>query len=582
MTADRRRELVGVAIVFIFLAYLVTFSAWTDPTHRWIGSCCDQEQSIWYLAWLPHALETGQNPLLTDRLNAPAGANLMWNSASPFVALLVTPLTTTIGPIFAYNVALLIGIALDGVLAFVALRRYVEGPLGALVGGAVYALSPFVVSHAVLHLDLVLAWTPPLFLILIDELVVRRTGRPWVLGVAIGVLAGIQLLMFEELLATTFVATLVLLVVLAAVVRDRAAITVGAARIATAAIPALATFLVIGGLPLAVQFLGPQQLHGRVQDPAIYSTDYLNLILPTSYQLFSPPFATDISQHFSGLFHEATGYVGLPLLLVLAWIVIRLGRDPRVTVAATVAIVMYVFSLGPELHVGGVDWHIPLPWLPFTRLPLLEHATPGRLTVFVWLAVGALAAIGIDHALATTDRWRIARLAAIGLAILVVAPAPLPSTTKEVPAFFASWQDHGIADGDTILFAPWFTNGAGAAPMLWAAVAEARPKMHEGYVYVPGPDGAPRYGPAAGALASNMMQIQDLGATLGISAVGRAKLLAELQADGIDVVIVGPMNHRELMVDYFTRLLGQAPEEVDGVELWRNVPALVDAQLGSG
>lgn len=581
MTAGRRRELVGVAIVFIFLAYLVTFSAWTDPTHRWIGFCCDQEQSIWYLAWLPHALETGQNPLLTDRLNAPAGANLMWNSASPFVALVVMPLTTTVGPIFAYNIALLAAIALDGIAAFLALRRYTRGPLGPLVGGVLYALSPFVVSHAELHLDLVMAWTPPLFLILLDELVVRRTHRPAMLGVAIGLLAAIQLLIFEEVLATSAIAGVVLVLVLALVARDTADVREGIARIAAAAIPALAIFLAIGGLPLAVQFLGPQQLHGRVGDPALYSTDYLNLILPTSYQLFAPSFATDISKHFSGLFHEATGYIGLPLLLVLAWIAIRLRHDVRVVVAAAVAIVMDVLSLGPELHIGGVNWHIPLPWLPFTYTPLIEHVTPGRLTLFAWLAVAALVALGIDHAIGTTDRWRLPRLAAIGLAVLVVAPAPIRSETKDIPAFFSSWPDQGISDAETILVAPWFTNGAGADPMLWAAVADARPKMHEGYVYVPGSTGLPQYGPSAGPLAIAMIQIQDLGAGVGIGPAGRAALLQELTSDGIDDVLIGPMNHRDLMVDFFTRLLGAPPEQVAGVQLWRNVPALVSAQ-GSG
>jgi hypothetical protein len=582
VTADRRRELLGVAIVFVFLAYLVTAATWADPTHHWVGSCCDPEQSVWYLAWLPSAIEHGQNPFLTDRLNAPAGANLMWNAANPFVALAVLPLTVTVGPVFAYNVALLAGVALNGITAFLALRRYARQPLGPLVGGVVYALSPFVVSHAVLHLNLVMAWTPPLFLILLDELVVRRRHRPVVLGVWIGVLAAVQLLIFEEVLATTAVTGVVLLLVLAAVARNRSLITEGVERLARAAIPALLAFLAIGGVPLAVQFFGPQQLHGRVQDPAIFSTDFLNFVLPTSYQLLAPSFATDVSRHFSGLFHEATGYIGLPLLAVLGWIVIRLRGDRRVVVGIAVAVVMAVCSLGPELHVGGADWHVPLPWLPFTWLPLLEHATPGRLTLYVWLAIAAVLAVGIDHALATTDRWRLPRLAAIGLAILVVAPAPLASTAKPVPASFASWSQQGIADTDTILFAPWFTNGAGADPMLWAAVADARPKMHEGYVYVPGTDGRPQYGPTAELVGRAMIQIQDLGAGIGLSPSSRQAMLAELAADGIDDVIVGPMNHRDLMVDFFTRLLGAPPEQQDGIQLWRNVRAVTAAEAAAG
>ena len=60
-----------------------------------------------------------------------------------------------------------------------------------------------------------------------------------------------------------------------------------------------------------------------------------------------------------------------------------------------------------------------------------------------------------------------------------------------MPPFFASWEEQGIPDDQVVLFAPWFTNGAGADPMLWAAVAKARPRMYEGYVYVPDADGRP-------------------------------------------------------------------------------------------
>jgi len=571
VTGERRRELLGALIVYGLLAYLVTGSTWADPSHRWIGICCDQEQSIWFLAWLPHALAAGQNPLLTDRVNAPDGANLMWNAASPFVALVVAPLTSTVGPVLAYNVAVLVGIAVNGLAAFAALRRYTRQALGPLVGGAVYALSPFVISQAVLHLNLVMAWAPPLFLILIDELVAHDRHGPGRLGAAIGVLAAVQLLTFEEVLATSAVAGVVLLLVLAAVARDRAAIREGAVRLVRATPPALIAFLAIGGAPLAVQFLGPQQLHGRVQDPSVFSTDLLNLVLPTRYQLLAPDAATDISQHFSGLYHEATGYLGVPLLLVLGWIVVRLRRDPRVVVAAAVGVVMLVFALGPELHVGGTSWHVPLPWWPFTRLPLLEHATPGRLTLYVWLAVAGLVALGVDHAFAVDRRSRAAQLAAIGLALVFVLPAPLASTGRAVPPFFVDWAAQGIADDRTILFAPWFTNGAGADPMLWAALADARPRMREGYVYVPGPGGRPQYGPAPGAVGRAMIDVQDHGVRLTLSPAERVAMLQELRADGIDAVIVGPMSHAPEMVQLFSDLLGRAPEAVGGVWIWRDV-----------
>ena len=158
---------------------------------------------MWFLAWMPRALAEGTNPLLTDRLNAPDGVNLMWNTAVPLIALAVAPVTLLGAPILAYNVALAGAVAMSGLACFVACRRLAGGFAGPLVGGAVYALSPYMASHAALHLPLVAVWGPPLFLVLLHELLVRRRSRPAFVGAGLGLLAAGQNLTAEELLATS-------------------------------------------------------------------------------------------------------------------------------------------------------------------------------------------------------------------------------------------------------------------------------------------------------------------------------------------------------------------------------------------
>jgi hypothetical protein len=567
----RAREVAGALLMYVMLTLLFTSRTWTDPTNDWIGHCCDQQQFMWFLAWSPTAIELGQNPLLTDHLNAPAGANLMWNGSSPLVTLALAPVTRLLGPVFAYNVAAVAGIALSGLACFAALRRYAKGPLGPLVGGAVYAFSPYVASHTALHLNLIHAWGPPLFLIILDELVVRRRYRPELLGVALGVVGVAQLVTFEEVLATSAIAGALLVLVLAAVVRERAAIASSTRRLLRAALPGLGAFLLLGGFPLAVQFFGPQQIHGRVQDPETFSTDLLNVILPTRYQLIAPEAATAMSEQFSGLFHEATAYIGLPLLLVLGWIVWERRRDRRIVVAATLGVLLLILSLGPRLFVGTEPTGVPLPWLPLAGLPLLEHVLPGRLTLYMYLAIAAIVAIAVDQALTLERRAAALRLAAIGVALLFLIPTPAASSTAPVPKFFASWDQAGIGDDEIILFAPWFTNGAGADPMLWAAFAEARPRMYEGYVYVPRPDGLPRYGPTPGGLARLMIRVQDHGERIVLSADDRAAARQELAEAGISVVIVGQLRYRNQMVALFTDLFGRQPEEREGVQIWRDV-----------
>jgi hypothetical protein len=501
----------------------------------------------------------------------------MWNGSIPLLAFLFSPITRAAGPIFAYNVAVLLAIALSGLAAFFALRRYTSGPLGPLVGGALYAFSPYVASHTVLHLNLINVWAPPLFLVLLDELVVRRRRRPEVLGALLGLVGAIQLVTFEEVLATSAIAGLLFVVVAALVVHQRAAILESTMRLARAALPGLATFLVLGAFPLATQFLGPQQIHGQVQPPAVFSTDLLNILLPTDYTLLAPAAVTEITKEFSGLHHEATGYIGLPLLLVLGWIVAERRRDRRIVVAAVTGIALLVLSLGPDLYVNTEARHVWMPWTPLASLPLIEHALPGRLTLYVFLAIAAMIAIAIDHAASLARRGAAVRLAAIAVGLVFLVPAPGKTSTHDVPEFFRTWDRQGIAADEIILFAPWFTNGAGADPMLWAAVAEAKPRMYEGYVYVPDDRGRPRYGPPPRGLARLMIEVQDHGIQAPLTTEQRAAAAEELRDAQVSTVIVGPLRYRTEMIALFTDLFGRAPIEVDGVQLWRDVQGSIAA-----
>ncbi|HEX5240712.1 MAG TPA: hypothetical protein VFW20_06905 [Candidatus Limnocylindrales bacterium] len=578
------RQLAGALLVYLVLAFAFTSSAWQDPTNRWIGNCCDQEQTIWFLAWTPHAIATGQNPLLTDRLNAPDGANLMWNAAEPLVGLLAAPVTAIGGPVLAYNVAAVGAIALSGLAAFAVLRRFVRGGLGPLVGGALYELSPYVASHAALHLNLLSAWAPPLFLILFDELVRRQRVRPWKLGAAAGLVGAAQLLTSEEILATSAVAITVLAAVAALVVRDRAAVASGFQRLVRAAPAALVTFLALGGGPLAIQFLGPDRIQGSVTNSAVYSTDLLNVVVPTPYQLLAPDAATALSSGFSGLFHEATAYVGLPLLVVVAgfaWLGVARRANLVALVAGVMAIVLFTLSLGPQLTIAGTQTGIPMPWWPMDQLPLLENVVPGRLTLYMWLAIAVLVAIAVTEATRLPLRMRLTALAAIGAALVFVAPTPAASSTTAIPTFFRTWSSHGIGAADTVLFAPWFADGAGAAPMLWSAGAGAEPRMVEGYVYVPGENGRPRFGPENGQIGDIMSKIQDTGTAVVARGGVRRSALTQLGALDVADVVVGPMPHQAEMARFFADLLGAPPTSVDGVLLWRNVPGLVRQQLGA-
>lgn len=554
-----------------FLGYLlgalaVTARAWQAPSSGWAGNCCDQEQAIWYLGWTPHALTHGLNPFFTTQIGAPSGVNLMWSPSMPLLGILGWLPAKIGGPIFGFNTLVVLGISLSGWTAWLAIRRWTGDGVAPMVGGAVYAFSPYVVSHAALHLNLATAWVPPLLLIVIDDLVVTRRQPPWRLGLVLGLLGVAQLLISEELLATSVVAGVVLLGAIATAHQ----VPMRARLLPTLAVAAV-TFLLLAAWPLTVQFLGPQRVSAQVQDPTTFSTDALNLVLPTPYQLIAPGAAIRISQHFSGFYHEATAYLGVPLIVLLVVAAIRFWRDPRIRIASITGAVMLVLSLGPWLHFGKDAVRVPLPWLVLGKLPLLEHVLPGRLTVFVWLAVAVVVALVIARVTRRAVRPSALWMLAVGVSLAVLIPAPLPRAAFTTPAFFTNWSSHHIGADETVLVAPYFVNGGEAAPMVWAAEADYGLRMPEAYAYLPQPNGGTYSGPPQSQLTFTMFVIQQRGAWLVARGDIRAQIADDLRAADVRHVIVGPGPHWQPMIAFFTDLFGHSPEIVEGVALWRDV-----------
>ncbi len=567
---DRRAGLEAL-LLYLIGAFLVTWNAWAAPTTQWIGSCCDPEQSMWFIAWVPYAIGHLTDPFVTHQLNAPDGVNLMWNTAILPWSLIAMPVTILAGPILAYNLLMMGAIVLSAAAARLVVARYVAGTVAPLVGGAVYGFSPYVISHAALHLNLAMAWVPPLVLLVFDDLLVRRSRSPWRLGAVLGLLGFIQLLTTEEILLTTALIGLIVLAILA--VQRRPLIRASLPRLGAALAAAAVVLGTLGAWPLVVQFLGPNRTPEGLIDLRRFSTDLLNLVIPTRYQLFAPPEATRISNDFSVLFHEADGYLGLPLIVVLAVIVVLGRRDIRIRTAALGGLVALVLSMGGHLVVGASPTGIPLPWGLATGLPILEDVVASRFVIFTWLAVAILVGFGIQRAMRGPVRQVAPRLAAIALALIVVVPAPLPSRPVAIPAFFARWEQEGMRPDATILFAPFFRDGAGADPMLWAAIAGDAPRMVEAYAYVPRPDGSAGYGPDPTQLFTIMETIQDADNDLTVVARGavRDAVAGDIRAKGITDVIVGPMVRTKAMLGFFTDLFGRPPEAVDGVWIWREV-----------
>ncbi|HKF34506.1 MAG TPA: hypothetical protein VKB37_19270, partial [Jatrophihabitantaceae bacterium] len=386
-TSRRRRLLVGamwpaaVFAVALALSFWYYHEVWVHPGASWVGGPGDSEQQMWFLRWPLYAISHGNNPLLTNFLLYPSGTNLMWNTSDIVPGLVMFPVTLVWGPVVTYNALMLLGPPTTALTAYAAFRRWASR-LGAALGGLLLAFSPFVTTHSPGHLHLILIALLPLTLLLLDEVLVRQSWRWWISGAVLGIVVAAQLLTAEEVLSFEVIFAAVGVVVLAVLHRKRIKEKLPYAT--RAVLTALAVFAVIASYPLHVQFATSNKVSEPIHNNNIFVTDLLNTVLPFNQRL-RPEWVVKYVAKFTGNGAEWTGYIGLPLLLILITLVILRWRRPVVLFTAVMGTIALLFSFGPSLHIDGHDYHVPMPWAPFSNLPLLHQIIPGRISLIVTL-----------------------------------------------------------------------------------------------------------------------------------------------------------------------------------------------------
>jgi hypothetical protein len=550
---------------FLGLAVWMFAPAWSSPTTTTLeGGNGDPAIFMWFLRWVPFALEHGHDLLVTHHLNYPDGVNLMWNTSLPLPGLLLAPVTSTWGPVLSFNLLLVLAYGLSAWCGYLAIRRFAPGHLAAAVGGLVYGFSPAirVQSH---HLHMSLAFLVPLMLLALHEILVRQRRSPWLVGAGLGLMAGSQLLIGEELLAMTAVLgfAMFLLLVLTNLrrLRERWAY---AAKAFAAGLVVVSAIIVV---PLSVQFTGPQRIRGDIQKTN-YSNDLQGFILPGWPQALAHDGAAELVEGFAG---GNSAYLGLPLLMVLVVLGVRWRSSGVVRVGLALMATAAVLSLGPTLMVGGRDTGIPLPWAFFDDLPLLPSLIPARLAQLTALFAGLLLAVFLQ-AVWRGGGWR--RPAAVAVALLVLLPlwpaATVPAEEVATPAFFTGPAVHELPRDGVTLVLPWPYRRI-AKPMTWQAEAGLWFRMPGGYFIGPQRDSEqPRFDAVPSSGSITFARIFAGVPPPRLTGPRRRALARDFVRWRVGSVVLGPMPNQAAMVSFLTDLLGRGPQLVDGVYLWRD------------
>lgn len=397
------RALAGVAAagaVYFVLACLLYWPTTPFGTGHLPGCACgDSEQQTWFLAWTSHALTHGLNPFFTQYLNAPRGANLAIDTAMPLLGVLGTPITLLAGPVATFNLLLKLGLAASGASMFWVLRRYTSWWPAAFAGGLLFAFSPYLAGQAVRHLFLSFVPLVPLFLPLLDDWLVSRRRSPLRSGLLLGLVAALQYLISPEILLTSAIMAVAGLAWLA--LRHPRAVPERLGALGRGLVAAVPVFLVIAGYAIWLLIAGPNRPAGPVHilyGLARYHADLLSPLFPTNRQLLAPGALAAVGNHLpAGGTIENGFYLGLPLLVLLCYFVIRYRRVLLVATAAVIGLVAFVIGLGAKLTVHGKVVGIPLPFAVFTHLPILQNLEPARLSLYVQLAAAVIVAVGLDR-----------------------------------------------------------------------------------------------------------------------------------------------------------------------------------------
>jgi hypothetical protein len=484
-----------VALVIYLIASLVLFGEPLFHSDQCICIGTDEGIFVWAFAWWPHALLHGSNPFHSNIVYAPQGFNIALGALVPGAALIFYPATAIAGPLFAYNLAMLLCPVLAAFFAFLLCRRLTDQFWPSLFGGWCYGFSTYMLGQLLGHMQLTLVFLIPAIVHLVLRGLAGELSRR-LLFVLLVVALVLQFSFSAEVFVSfTLFGAIALAVGFAfADPRPRAnlrtvLVPIGLAYAATGVIVSLYLYYAFqpGGLPILVW---------RTE---MFSNDLLGLVVPTEVTKLGGAHFLSTSSRFTAGIVEGGAYFGLPLIAMMCLGARGRWRGVGGKVMIATLVVVLVCSLGGRLHVDGAT-SIPLPWAIGDHLPVLGLALPSRFIVYAFLIGGILAALWLADARRRLGAWLLAALSvacmwpAVGLGFWHGAP-PLPSL------FTSSQYRDVITSRDTALLVPV---GISGYSVLWQAEAGLRFKMASGYLVPPEAPDPYKHDPAYPTLTSGI------------------------------------------------------------------------------
>jgi hypothetical protein len=473
LDSPRLRHL-AVLGFYLAVAILMTWPVAAHLGDRVAGYPADNSLFVWTTRVVRQEVLAGHVPLHTSYIYYPDGISLALHALVITKTIPGVLLQALLSPVASFNLFLLISMALSGYTTWLLVRYLTGDDAAAIVGGLVFACSPFYLSHATAgHLDYISAEGIPLFCYFFLKALDRKRWQDALsagLAMAYTALSNwayqLYLLMFCALFLVYHLV---------------------AERRAHLRWPVLRQYAIAGvvaaicSAPLTVPAYlasrsGTFDITRYIGGAALYVSDALGFLTPSPDHFILGHLVRPIFDRFTGGRFEGTVFLGFSVLILAGLGLRRAGRK-RGWFWLVVGLFFALISLGPGLHILGQyrfswlawmrmgsvaqrlgipmkpEWvqmfdeapMFPLPGAALQLLPFFQWTrAPSRFIVVTMLALAALAGFGVArlremvqgrHWLRLPAPAAITALAGV-LVLFEFCIVPFPTTPIVVPDFY--------------------------------------------------------------------------------------------------------------------------------------------------
>lgn len=445
--SKRFKSDITVLSAYTILSLIFTYPAALSPNKVPGGG--DAFWFLWDFWWFKTALFNFASPYYTSYIYYPVGVSLASSTITPLNAAASIPLQLAFGLVGAYKIIWILSFILSGFGTFLLVKYLVGDSRAAFVSGLIFMFCPYHFAHALGHMNLTsMQWIPFYVLFLIKTINGRNRSNAFFAGFFL-FLNAISCYYYLIYLSTFTI--IYLLYMWRSYDEVQNIETIRKVGIMTVSFVIVFTPFMY---PVMKEILNSDSVYygGFV----VYSADLLGFFIPSIFHPIFKDFVAPIYNNFTGNGAEYTVFVGYTVIILSIIAIIKVKiKDIKFWVLS--AVIFFVLSLGPILHINGIinivldgySTHIPLPYAILMHIPIFSLArVPSRWTVLLMLSLAVLAGYGLKYLfdLETTKKknnMNILFIFVICLILFEFLAIPFTMSSAEVPEFYKQISNDG-------------------------------------------------------------------------------------------------------------------------------------------